>query len=237
MPLRILLADDHALFLRGVESLLAWSGGFEVVGKARDGLQAIAAARETQPDLILMDVDMPRCNGLEAVRQIKREMPQVMIVMLTVSDASQDLFAAIKAGAQGYLLKSMEPEPLVKMLEGVARGEAALSGLIATRILEECARILPDTPGVEGTEPREPGREPAGARAAAEVEPLSEREIEILTLLAVGRSNQQIADALFITVGTVKSHLGNILAKLHLENRVQAAVYAVRQGLVEDGQK
>lgn len=235
-PLRILLADDHALFLRGIESLLSWSGGFEVVGKARDGLEAVALARQTQPDLILMDVDMPRCNGLAAVRQIKREMPDLEIVMLTVSDSSQDLFEAIKAGARGYLLKSVEPEQLISMLKGVIRGEAALSGLIAANILEEFARLLPSEPDGEPAV-KEPDALALVPSCAEQVEPLSEREIEILQLLATGRTNQQIADTLVITVGTVKTHVGNILTKLHLKNRVQLAVYATRHGLVEHSLK
>ena len=233
-PLRILLADDHALFLNGIETLLSWRGGFKVVGSARDGCAAIALARETRPDLILMDVDMPRCNGLEAVRRIKSEMPQIKIVMLTVSDSSKDLYEAIKAGAQGYLLKDLEPDQLIYLLEGVGRGEAAFSGLIAAKILEEFSQLLPVVPRTGEASSVESVQKPTPPAISREVDPLSEREIEVLELLVEGRSNNEIADALTITTNTVKSHLSNILAKLHLQNRVQLAVYAVRQQLVDD---
>jgi len=136
-PLRILLVDDHILFRKGLASLLSSRLGVQVVGEAGDGLEAIARARETRPDLILMDIGMPGCNGLEATQRIKCEMPGVQIIMLTVSDDDQDLFAAIKGGAQGYLLKNMEPGELFEMLEGARRGEAAISGVLAAKILQE----------------------------------------------------------------------------------------------------
>jgi DNA-binding NarL/FixJ family response regulator len=225
-PLRILLVDDHKLFRRGIELLLASHEGFEVVGSAGDGLEAIALARKTEPDLILMDVEMPRCNGLEAVRQIKSEMPHVKVVMLTVSDDSDDLFDAIKSGAQGYLLKDIEPDQLVDMLEGVRHGEAPLSGLMAARILDEFSRAAPVARSVADQE---------SAVLAGDAAPgLTEREIEVLELVVAGRSNTEIAKDLFITTYTVKNHLSNILSKLHLQNRVQLAVYAVRQRLVEE---
>jgi DNA-binding NarL/FixJ family response regulator len=225
-PLRILLVDDHKLFRRGIELLLASHEGFEVVGSAGDGLEAIALARKTEPDLILMDVEMPRCNGLEAVRQIKSEMPHVKVAMLTVSDDSDDLFDAIKSGAQGYLLKDIEPDQLVDMLEGVRHGEAPLSGLMAARILDEFSRAAPVARSVADQE---------SAVLAGDAAPgLTEREIEVLELVVAGRSNTEIAKDLFITTYTVKNHLSNILSKLHLQNRVQLAVYAVRQRLVEE---
>lgn len=230
--LRVLLADDHQLFLRGIEALLLWRGGFEIVGRACDGLEAIAMAREAQPDLILMDVDMPRCNGLTAVRTIKQEMPDIKIVMLTVSDSSSDLYEAIKAGAQGYLLKDLDPDQLIYLLRGVAHGEAAFSGLIAAKILEEFAQLLPESHTGKVTQ-KGSEQENAAPLSDEAVNLLSEREIEVLELLVAGRSNQEIAEALVISVNTVKTHLGNILSKLHLQNRVQLAVYAVRQQLVE----
>ncbi|HWQ83282.1 MAG TPA: response regulator transcription factor, partial [Anaerolineales bacterium] len=135
--LRILLADDHVLFRKGLTALLSARPDIQIVGEARDGLEAIEAAREFLPDVILMDVNMPRCDGLEATRRIKREMPHVKIVILTVSDDDQHLFEAIKSGAQGYLLKDLEPYQLYDLLESISRGEAPLSGAIAAKILKE----------------------------------------------------------------------------------------------------
>jgi DNA-binding NarL/FixJ family response regulator len=216
-PLRVLLVDDHILFRTGVKAVLASHSDLLVVGEAGDGQEAAELARETMPDVILMDITMPRCNGLEATRRIKREMPYVKVFMLTVSDDSQDLFEAIKSGAQGYLIKDLKAHQLFDALEGVARGEAAFSGVIAAKILKEFERSGTDT-----------GEELAAA------DPLTEREIEVLRLVVEGKSNQEIAESLIISESTVKNHLRNILGKLHLRNRIQAAVYAVRQGLVED---
>ena len=216
-PLRVLLVDDHILFRTGVKAVLAGRSDVEVVGEAGDGLEAVALARETMPDVILMDIGMPGCDGLEATRRIKREMPYVKVFMLTVSDDDEDLFEAIKSGAQGYLTKDLKAQQLFDVLEGLARGEAAFSGVIAAKILREFEKTSRGTDGeLEATEP------------------LTEREIEVLQLVVEGKSNQEIAQNLVISESTVKNHLRNILGKLHLRNRIQAAVYAVRQGLVED---
>jgi len=217
-PLRILLVDDHVLFRKGVGALLAARQDMEVVGEAGDGLEAIARARETVPDAILMDIHMPECDGLEAVRVIKQEMPHVQIIMLTVSDDDRDLFAAIKNGAAGYLLKNLEPDQLFDMLEGIRRGEAPISGVLAAKILQEF---------------RQPGQNII-AQEPEEGTALTPREIEVLERVVEGATNKEIAKALFIAQSTVKNHLRNILDKLHLQNRIQAAVYAVRQGLVRD---
>jgi two-component system nitrate/nitrite response regulator NarL len=215
--LRVLLVDDHILFRTGVKAVLASRSDMEVVGEAGDGLEALALARETMPDVILMDIKMPGMGGLEATRRIKQELPYVKVFMLTVSDSDEHLFEAIKSGAQGYLTKDLKAWQLFDALEGVARGEAAFSGIIAAKILSEF---------------RKPGRGAEGELAATE--PLTDREREVLQLLAEGKSNQEIAEGLVISESTVKNHLRNILGKLHLRNRIQAAVYAVRQGLVED---
>ena len=216
-PLRILLVDDHVLFRKGEEAVLASRPDMEVVGEAGDGLEAIALARETMPDIILMDIAMPRCNGLEATRQIKREMPYVKVVMVTVSDDDRDLFEAIKCGAQGYLIKDLKARQLFDVLEGTARGEASFSGAIAAKILQEFRRPAEST-----------------VQESAIAELLTAREIQILELVVQGRSNKEISETLVIAESTVKNHLRNILDKLHLRNRIQAAVYAVRQGLVEE---
>lgn len=215
--LRILLVDDHVLFRKGLTALLGSRPDIQIVGEARDGLEAIDAAREFLPDVILMDVNMPRCDGLEATRRIKREMPHVKIVILTVSDDDQHLFEAIKSGAQGYLLKDLEPYQLYDLLESISRGEAPLSGVIAAKILKEF------------THPSG-----AAAQAAEVIDELTPRETQILQLVAEGKSNKDIADELVISENTVKIHIRNILEKLHLKNRIQAAVYAVSQGLVSE---
>lgn len=214
---RILLVDDHVLFRKGLTALLSGRPDIQVVGEARDGLEAIEAAREFLPDVILMDVNMPRCDGLEATRRIKREMPHVKIVILTVSDDDQHLFEAIKSGAQGYLLKDLEPYQLYDLLESISRGDAPLSGSIATKILKEFSRPS----GVSAQEPEV-------------MDELTPRETNILQLVAEGKSNKDIASELVISENTVKIHIRNILEKLHLQNRIQAAVYAVSQGLVSD---
>ena len=216
-PLRILLVDDHILFRKGVASLLASREDMEVVGEAEDGVEAVAKARETVPDVILMDLSMPKCSGLEATRLIKREMPHVKIVMLTVSDDDCDLFGAIRNGADGYLLKNLEPSQLYDMLKGIRHGEAPISGVLAAKILQEF---------------RQPDRSPQQQVEANDK--LTPREIEILDLVVEGVTNKEIAEALVITENTVKIHLRNILEKLHVQNRIQAAVYAVREGLVGD---
>jgi len=214
--LRILLVDDHVLFRKGVAALLATRPDIQVVGEASDGLEAITAAQETIPDVILMDINMPRCNGLEAARRIKSEMPHVKIVMLTVSEEDAQLFEAIKSGAQGYLLKNLEPYQLYNLLESISRGEAPLSGVMAAKILREFVQ-----PSQNLTQELKP------------IEKLTNREVEILQLIAEGKSNREIAADLVISENTVKIHLRNILEKLHLENRIQAAVYAVRQGFTD----
>lgn len=214
--LRVLLADDHPLFLQGVKSLLDSHPDIEVVGTARDGCEAITLAQQTIPDVILMDISMPGCNGLEATQQIKREFPHIQIVMLTVAEDENMILEALKSGAQGYLLKDLEAYQLFNMLEGLRRGEAPLSGSIAAKILKEFTHPAPH-----------PSEE------YPVTEELSEREREVLELVVEGKTNREIAVALSITENTVKTYLSNILAKLHLQNRIQAAVYAVRQGLVE----
>ncbi len=213
-PIRVLLVDDHALFRKGIASILSAERGFEVVGEAGDGLEAVERAKELMPDIILMDIFMPRANGLEATRRIKEGLPYVKIVMLTVSEEDQNLFEAIKSGAQGYLLKKIEPQELFAMLKGVVQGEAPVSRAMAAKILGEFARQT---------------RQAAASSPGAN---LTMREKEVLELLTQGKSNKEIAVALAIAENTVKNHLKNILEKLHLENRVQAATFALRQGLV-----
>lgn len=212
--LRVVLADDHTLFRKGIVSLLSERDDMQVVGDVEDGQAAIEMVRATSPDLVLLDVHMPVCDGIAAVRVIKKQMPHIKAVMLSAFDDDEELFAAIKNGADGYLLKNVPPSRFFELLEGVMRGEAAISGVLADRILHEFRKT-------EG-EPQ---------RAGVMQEPLTPREVETLELLVRGKTNKEIADALSISENTVKRHLVDIMEKLHLENRIQLAVYAVHQGL------
>jgi DNA-binding NarL/FixJ family response regulator len=212
---KVFLADDHALFRKALASLLATREGVQVVGEAEDGCQTIDMVREIMPDVILMDVHMPKCNGMKAVRRIKATMPDVLIIMLTVDEHDEILFESIKSGAQGYLLKKLGPQHLFDTLEKVARGEVALSPAIMAKILTEFQRPPTESDGAEGARER-----------------LTPREMEVLKRVVRGATNHEIAEALSITENTTKKHVRSILSKLHLQNRVQAAVYAVQEGLV-----
>jgi DNA-binding NarL/FixJ family response regulator len=216
MPIKVMLVDDHVLFRKGIESLLTTHEDFDVVGEASNGKEAVERLAACAPDVILLDIDMPICSGLEAVKVIKSKNPQIHIVMLTVSDDDQDLFRSIKNGAEGYLLKNLEPEDLYEMLRGVMRGEAPITGIMATKILEELRRPHPISESKEEGEDR-----------------LTEREIEVLRLIAEGMTNKGIAESLNISENTVKVHVRTTLEKLHLSNRVQAAVHAVKEGLLD----
>jgi len=214
--IRILLADDHDLFREGLAGIIAAQPDMLVVGEASDGLEAIVKARELEPDLILMDIQMPGCDGLEATREIKKELPEVTVVMLTVRDEDEKLFAALKNGAQGYLLKNIRSHEMLEMLRGALRGEAAISPALAGRVLEEFRRLSRLAPLESG----------------GEILPLTQREQEVLGLVATGASDKEIADDLFISLNTVKSHVRNILAKLEVNSRREAARLAKRRGLV-----
>ncbi|MDA8189701.1 MAG: response regulator transcription factor [Dehalococcoidales bacterium] len=215
----VLLVDDHALFRQGLASLLSSQADIEVVGEASDGLEALEKARELVPDLILMDIKMPRANGLEATRRIKEELPHTRIVMLSVSEDDQDLFEAVRNGAEGYLLKTLRAEELFELLKGVFRGEAPISPSMARKLLNEFAHLPRRT---------ESEQEHGGAPK----DDLTRREREVLQLLADGETDKEIASKLCISRRTVKNHVHNILEKLHLQNRVQATAYALREGLI-----
>jgi DNA-binding NarL/FixJ family response regulator len=213
--MRILLADDHPLFRDGLASLLA-AWGHEVVGQARDGEEAVALSDELDPELVLMDVRMPVLGGLRATARIKASHPDMRIVMLTVSEDEDDLFSAIKAGAHGYLLKNLESAQLRSMLEGVERGEAAITPATAARIIEEFVRA-------------------DRAAGAAEPDRLTDRELDVLRLVTAGLRNKEIAVRLGISENTAKFHLKNILEKLHAQSRTELAARAVREGLLPGG--
>ena len=216
--MKVLLVDDHPLFLEGLQNLLA-TRGIEVVGTASDGLEALEKARALRPEVILMDIQMPRCDGLAATRLIKAEMPDVKIVMLTVSEEDEDLFEAIKSGASGYLLKSLDAGKFFELLSGLDRGEAPLSPGLAARILEEFAR-----------------RPPAGSETCEGVQELTPRQMEVLTLVAQGMTYKEVGAALHLSERTIKYHMGEILDRLHLENRAQVIAYAARMRLVRGDQ-
>lgn len=213
-PLRILLVDDHLLFRKGLMRLLDVQPDFNVVGEAQDGLEAIEEARRLRPDVALMDISMPNCDGLEATRRIKAQMPDVKVVMLTVSDDEQDLVTAVKYGADGYLLKDLQPEELYEQLRRIGEGEAPLSRGMTGKLLNQLARRSRTVPE---------------SKAAAV---LSKRECEVLALVVEGLTNRRIGEELGIARNTVKNHLRSIYAKLDVKNRTEAAAYAVGHGLV-----
>jgi DNA-binding NarL/FixJ family response regulator len=212
---RVLLADDHALFREGLAGIITAQPDMEVVGEASDGLEALVKAQELKPDLILMDVQMPGMDGLEATRQIKQALPETIIVVLTVRDDDEKLFQALKNGAQGYLLKDIRSQEMLAMLRGALRGEAALSAMLAARVLAEFRRLS------------------AGGLSAPEDDSgLTEREQQVLIHAAQGATDKEIAAALNISLNTVKTHMRNILAKLHVRTRREAAKVARHKGLV-----
>ena len=213
--MRVLIADDHSLFRDGLRSLLE-ARGVDVVGEAPCGRLAVSLARQECPDVVLMDLAMPDLNGLEATRLIVAECPAVKVVVLTASEDDADLFEAIKSGAQGYLLKNLESDQFFRLLEGVARGEPALTPSLARKLLAAF------------------GTSRATDHAERSPDSLTDREQEVLELLVQGvTSNRDLADRLAVSENTVKYHLRNILDKLHLQNRAQVVSYAVRHGLVK----
>ena len=221
--IRVLLADDHSLFREGMANILNAQPDFEVVGEAGDGLEALVKAQELMPDLILMDINMPGCDGLEATQRIKQELPDVTIVMLTVRDEDEKLFDAIRSGAQGYLLKSIRSWDLVELLRGAVRGEAAITPALAGRMLDEF-RLLGQQRGYNGHS--------NGSSNGNGTVILTTREQDVLNLVAVCATDKEIADELCISIHTVKSHMRNILAKLQVNRRHEAALYAMHEGLI-----
>jgi NarL family two-component system response regulator LiaR len=210
-PIRVMIVDDHAVVRQGLKTFLDLQDDILVAGEASDGADAVQRVDELAPDVILMDLIMPRLDGIEAVRRIKRARPKTQVLVLTSFGDDQKVFAAIRAGAIGFLLKDVSPRDLAAAIFAAHRGEATLSPGIATRLMQELA---------------------TGGQPAADEHALTERERAVLALIAQGRSNRQISDDLAISEKTVKTHVSNILTKLHLEDRTQAAIFALKEGLV-----
>ncbi len=211
-PIRVLIADDHAIVRKGIRALLATEADIEVVGEAADGKEAVEKAERLHPDVILMDLVMPGMDGIEATRRITTRQPEIRILVLTSFAEDEKVFPALKAGALGYLLKDAGPEELVRAIRQVYCGESSLHPAIARKVLQELSRP--------------PERPPTP-------EPLTERELEVLRLIAKGKSNREIAEELVISEATVRTHVSNILGKLQLASRTQAALYALREGIAE----
>lgn len=226
--MKVLLVDDNRLMLEGLSNLLE-AHDIEVVGMARDGLEAVELAGRTAPDVILMDVRMPRCDGLEATRRIKATMPGARIVILTTSGEDADLFEAVKSGACGYLLKSIDTETLVEALGQAREGTPPFSPGLAAKLLDEFAR----GPRPEGPAPTSPNP-PADADRAGSGEALNPRQVQVLRLVAEGLSYKEVGARLFLSPRTVKYHMAEIMDRLHLENRAQVLAHAGRMGLVAD---
>ena len=216
-PIRVLVVDDHALFRRGLVLVLESEEGIEVVGEADDGDAGVARAEELAPDVILMDVRMPRMGGIEATRAVSAALPSCRIIMLTVSDEEEDLYEAIKAGATGYLLKEISIEEVADAVRAVMQGQTLISPSMASKLISEFASLARRaTDNQQLPAPR-----------------LTERELGVLRLVAQGLTNREIGEQLFIAENTVKNHVRNILEKLHLHSRMEAVVYAVREKLLD----
>lgn len=214
--IRVLLVDDHALFREGLGMIIASQPGMTVIGEASDGLEAAVKAVELKPDLILMDIQMPGMDGIEATRRIKREVPSATIVMLTVRDDEEKLFDAIKNGAQGYLLKQMQSKELVDMIRRAMAGEVAIPPRLAGQMLEEFRRLSQLAPQESG-----------------DVTALSSRELDVLNQVALGKTDKEIAQTLSLSIHTVKTHLRSILTKLQVSGRKEAVRLAKGKGLIE----
>src|SRR5436190_4570413 len=224
--IRVLIVDDHALFRRGLMLVLESEEGIEVVGEAEDGDDGVTKAQDLAPDVVLMDVRMPRVGGIEATRRLADSMPTCKIIMLTVSDEEDDLYEAIKAGATGYLLKEISIEEVADAVRAVMQGQTLISPSMASKLIQEFNNLA----------------KRADEKQQVPAPRLTDRELEVLKLVAKGLTNRDIADALYISENTVKNHVRNILEKLHLHSRMEAVVYAVREKLLdirddEDGER
>ncbi len=220
-PIRVLIVDDHALFRRGLEMVLAEEADIDLVGEASDGAEAVEKAGEALPDVVLMDIRMPRSSGIEACRAMKEVAPSTKIVMLTISDEEEDLFEAIRAGASGYLLKDIPYDEVADVVRAVYGGQSLINPSMAAKLLTEFAALAK--------------REESERAEQVPAPRLTDREIEVLKLVARGMNNRDIAKELFISENTVKNHVRNILEKLQIHSRMEAVMIAVRENLIEFG--
>jgi len=217
MSIRVLLADDQALFREGLDTLLSVHKDIDVVGQASNGLEVVNLALKLHPDVILMDMQMPILNGIGATRRLKQSLPECRVIMLTTFNDNETIFDALRAGAVGYLLKDVGSAQLAESIRATSKGESILDPSVAAKVVQEFSRVSSMVPAT-----------------SSEIlpEPLSEREIELLGLIASGSSNKEIADTLFITEGTVKNHITHILGKLNVRDRTQAVLKAKEIGLI-----
>ncbi len=215
--IKVLIVDDHALFRTGIHKILESQEDINVVGEAGTGRKALAQARALMPDVVLMDIKMPEMDGIEATRLLLGEMPHVGVLFCTMHEDDAFVYAGLQAGGRGYILKESDPKTMLRAIRAVANGESLLSPTIAQKVLQQFAAL--------------PGEGPPGLDTLCDG--LTEREIEVLTLIGEGRSNKEIARQLTISEKTVKNHISNIFSKLHVCDRTQAVLYAIRKGLVQ----
>ncbi|MCL5995950.1 MAG: response regulator transcription factor [Chloroflexi bacterium] len=228
--IRVLIADDQEIICRGLAMILDHQVDIVTVGQARDGEEAIRLARELKPDIVLMDIKMPRMNGIQATRIITNELPQTQVIILTTYDSDDWVFEGIRAGAQAYLLKDAGTDELANAIRGVHHGESQLDPAIARKVMEEFRRLSAPRASLL---PMPPPTTDAPSSQELVIEDLTERETEVLTLIAQGKSNKDIAAQLFLSEGTVKNYVSAIMAKLHANDRTQVVIKAVQQGIVK----
>lgn len=219
--IRVLIADDHQVVREGLSAILRTKEDIEVVGEVKDGTEAVEQARRLKPDVILMDISMPRMNGVEATRQIRREQPEIGVVVLTMYDDENYIYDLVKAGATGYLLKDSDSSQIVKAIKTVARGESLIHPSVASKILHEFTSMA----------------QGKGQPVKKRAQELSDREVEVLKLVSDGKTNKEIANVLNLSEKTIKNHVRNIFHKLQVYDRTQAAIHGLRKGLIRlDGQ-
>lgn len=237
-PIRLLIADDQEIIRQGLTIILESQSDMHVVGQAEDGEQAVAMARALRPDVILMDIKMPRANGIQATRVITRELPDTQVIILTTYDSDDWVFDGVRAGAQAYLLKDASTEALTAAIRGVHRGESQLDPAIARKVMDEFRRM--SGAGTDAIEARpsalRQAQDSGGASLQGDgppIEALTEREMDVLSLVAQGMSNKDIAGTLFLSEGTVKNYVSTIMSKFHANDRTQVVVRALKEGIVK----
>jgi len=227
-PIRVLLVDDQEIVRQGLATILKYAPGIQVAGEASDGEEAVALAQALRPDVILMDLKMPRLGGIPATRRIRATLPETRVIILTTYDTDDLVFEGIKAGAQGYLLKDAAGETLAEAIRGVVRGESQLDPSVARKVLDEFQRLAVQAPAQPAAAAAD-----SGLNQELEIEALTPREEEVMRLLVEGLSNKEIGARLHLTEGTVKNYVSTIIAKLQANDRTHAVVTALRRGLVE----